>query len=554
MRHLRPGLTSLGLGLLLAGGCNAGRSAECADPATCAPEPPQPPARPRPPMTGDDYVLTLGEGGRPFDPAGEGSIGIKRDDGGGLVIDPGNIGFNNRPTIWVANSAEGTVSKIDTRSMTELARYFTGPKGAANDPSRTTVGLNSDVVVANRGGAGAVRIAGDLMQCKDQNGDGKITTSTGPGDVKPWGQDECVLWYIDLPAGSYPRAAVFDAQIGLDGQLSTTVYIGTYSGRKLYRIDANTGMILKEIDLGAAMPYGAAIDRRGVVWIRDARGSGALTFVEVNKGDRVGLTRTTSPCAYGIAVDPEGRVWTSGSGTGGQCAARYTPNPMDLADGKWDQAVLPGATFPRGLAVDAKKTVWIADTSTGVYAVDTDTMALKHTIPLGAGGKNFVGMAIDFDGMVWAINQSDSTAYRIDPANVMSVKSVAAGRNPYTYSDMTGFQLRNAAAPTGRFRHVFTGCSAQTRWNRVFFAADYEGGTAISVSARTGKDAAELRAQPFVSIGTAPPEASPMKLDKLGAGQTAALLEVEVQLRTQHPSFTPRLTQLKVGASCNILM
>ena len=71
------------------------------------------------------------------------------------------------------------------------------------------------------------------------------------------------------------------------------------------------------------------------------------------------------------------------------------------------------------------------------------------------------------------------------------------GQGPYTYSDMTGFQLRNAAAPTGRFRHTFQGCNTQTRWNRVSGTADYEGGTAIVVNARTGKDVMDLNAQPF---------------------------------------------------------
>ncbi|MCS6912088.1 MAG: hypothetical protein RMK29_17875 [Myxococcales bacterium] len=536
--------------MCLPAGCNVGRTTDCQEPAGCAEEPPAPP-RPHPTGPSDDITYTLGRGGQPFDPRGDGSSGVRTEPGGELAIDPGNITISARPTVWVANSAEGTVSKVDARTMTEVARYLTGPKGPGNDPSRTTVGLNSDVVVANRAGGSAVRIAGDLSQCRDKNGDGRITTSQGPADVKPWGEDECVLWYLDLPPNSYPRAAVFDAQYGLDGQLSTTVYIGTYSGRILYRIDANTGRVLKEINLGSTMPYGAAIDKNGVIWIRDAQGP--LAFVEVNRGDRVGRTQQNPPCAYGIAVDPEGRVWTSGSGQGGQCVSRYTPDPMDISQGKWDSVQLPGATFPRGLAVDAKKTVWVADTSTGVYAVDTESMMVKHSIRLGAGHNNFVGMAIDFDGMVWAINQADSRAYKIDPANVADVKSLAVGRGPYTYSDMTGFQLRNAAAPTGRFRHTFAGCNNQARWNRLFFTAEFEGGTSIVISARTGRDPADLAAQPWVLIAQQPPDASPVSLDKLGERQVAPLLQVEVQLRTAHPAFSPRLIQLKVGSSCNLL-
>lgn len=549
--------TSAGISLLLAGvpACNE-RHSDCmqGDPTCDSSQPPPMMKKPPPRMPGndDDTVYTLGMGGDPFDPANKDSNGVKNDDGGALVIDPGKVMINDRPLIWVANSQEGTVSKIDTRTMTELARYRTGPKGPANDPSRTTVGLNGDVVVANRAGAGATHIANDLATCVDKNMNGKIDTSTGPGDVKAWGEDECVLWYIDLPEGSYPRTAVFDAQYGIDGELSTTVYIGTYSTHVLYRIDAKTGKILKEINLGNVMCYGGAIDKNGVIWIRDAQGT--LAFVDVNHGDMVGQTEERPPCAYGIAVDPQGRVWTSGFGNfgGGHCVSRFTPDAMDIRKGKWDSVELPGASFPRGLAVDDKKTVWIADTSYGVFAVDTDTLMVKHSIRMGSQN-DFVGMAIDFDGMVWAINEGDSHAYRIDPTDVMNPKSVQVGQHPYTYSDMTGFQLRNAAAPTGIFRHTFQGCNAQAKWNDISWKADFEGGTSVQISARTGKDAKDLASKPWTVVAKSPPDNPPVSLAALGAEQVAPLLQVEVHLHTIHPAFSPRLTQLKIGSSCNIL-
>ena len=124
-----------------------------------------------------------------------GSSGGPADPGGGPEPcgEGGSIDFS---FIWIANSPEGTVSKVDTQSATEVARYRTGP--GEPDPSRTSVNLAGDVAVLNRAG-GVAKIAAIEERCVDANGDGIIQTSTGPDDVLDWGADECVLWYQDLP-------------------------------------------------------------------------------------------------------------------------------------------------------------------------------------------------------------------------------------------------------------------------------------------------------------------------------------------------------------------
>ena len=59
--------------------------------------------------------------------------------------------------VWIANSTEGTVSKINTRTGIEEGRYLTRADGAGN-PSRTSVSVDgSAAAVANRHG-GVVKI------------------------------------------------------------------------------------------------------------------------------------------------------------------------------------------------------------------------------------------------------------------------------------------------------------------------------------------------------------------------------------------------------------
>src|SRR5690606_41952004 len=86
--------------------------------------------------------------------------------------------------IWIANSVQGTVSKINTFTGVEEGRYRTGPDDP--DPSRTSVNQLGDVAVANRNG-GIVKIAAATDRCVDANGDGATQTSSGHDDIPDWG-------------------------------------------------------------------------------------------------------------------------------------------------------------------------------------------------------------------------------------------------------------------------------------------------------------------------------------------------------------------------------
>ena len=87
--------------------------------------------------------------------------------------------------IWIANSGQGTVSKIETKTGIEVGRY----QVQGGNPSRTSVNLLGDVAVSSRDPGGVTKIAARLDSCIDKNNDGAITTSNGPNNVLPLGQD-----------------------------------------------------------------------------------------------------------------------------------------------------------------------------------------------------------------------------------------------------------------------------------------------------------------------------------------------------------------------------
>ena len=82
--------------------------------------------------------------GTPFELNSENSTGVGTDQNGYIVIDQQKISLNLK-YIWVANSSENSVSKVDCKTGWETGRY----KVCAN-PSRTSVDLLGNVWVACR--------------------------------------------------------------------------------------------------------------------------------------------------------------------------------------------------------------------------------------------------------------------------------------------------------------------------------------------------------------------------------------------------------------------
>lgn len=366
--------------------------------------------------------------------------------GGGLE----EIAFSN---IWIANSPEGTVSRIDTVTGTEIGRYATGPT-AATDPSRTTVNLIGDIATLNRGGGGSViKIAAERDRCVDRNGDGTIQTSQGAGDVLPWDQDECVVWSKPLHAGA--RAAAWDsgndpAQEDCAGEPSLWVSaMDPGATVHIWRLAGDTG----DEEATATIPnwegsaewgglYGGAVDQGRNFWAigKDNAALFRVDFetMDVTRWDAPGVDRL-----YGIAMDKEGNPYVT---------AEFDNRLLrfDADSETWeDLASISGIL--RGLAVDGNGDAWVATNRTCGLARyhhadgSVDTISLPEcNIP--------VGVSIDVDGFVWVVDQWAGAppfgrAHKIEPSTYAIERTVMGLDTPYTYSDMTGAGLNLVSFP-----------------------------------------------------------------------------------------------------------
>jgi hypothetical protein len=549
---------------------------------------------------------TLGTGGDGFEPSGPAAESVALDGDGALTVT--QQAMQQDSFIWVSDTAANSISKIDTRTHEEVARYAVG----APDPSRTSVSMNGDAYVASRNGKGVTKISGAGQQCPDSNGDGRITTSTGATDVLPFGGDDCVLWFKQFDqeirgVAAQDIPAVTEQVPQLDGppKIVTTpeahyVWVGLSTigeGDPMqpapgvampmaYKLDGATG---EEI-LRTPMPrgaYGFALDGNGILWLTGgAYWNGNLAFIDTEQcidaascnvePCRVTCSETRCPTtcdgavkaditlepgdAYGITVDCKQRVWLGGT------MKRYDHGAAEnerLVVAKSDPTT-GSVPYASGIAADGRGWVWGA--SDALVRLDAETLERHERVALAS----YVhGVAVDADGQVWGITMQESLHLVMPGAtitdNAVRNDAVLGLVQPYTYSDMTGVQLRLAAgAGPGRYRHVFEGCAegVATSWDELRWDVETPGKSWVVIQTRSAETRAALDAAVWLPVTVVPATAATAQLATvlaLSAQPPGRLLEIKIELHldpgnrsrcTSSQALTPRVKSLTARHRC----
>jgi hypothetical protein len=351
--------------------------------------------------------------------------------------------------IWIANSGQGTVSKIDTKTGVELGRYRTRAD-AGGSPSRTSVNRYGDVAVANRTG-GVTMVIARKERCIDRNGDGEIQTSSGAGDILPWGEDECVGWHTPLAHGDNRPVAWTSGT--LNPQTCEWENVDVWTGWSdvapgtavVALLNGSDGSIIQEVpipDLPQPWPgwhgfYGAAVDQDNNVWLSQLQGNNPQLawLVRVNRSDfSYDHWEVPGEGGYGMTVTSEGYVWLCGRST-----RRFDPVTETWAE----VPLLNGGVHTGGCMGDGKGILYRGSYAQ-IHGIDTETMQVVRTLDVGQAGDDHIwGVAVDFDGRVWGVPRNGSRAYKVDPDTGVHELVFQGLSSAYTYSDMTGFALFN---------------------------------------------------------------------------------------------------------------
>lgn len=483
-----------------------------------------------------------GEAHTPFVPEGGATLGA----GGALTLAYAEDVAGS--FVWIANSGEGTLSKIDAARAIEVARYDTG----GSEPSRVAVDYRGDVWVTNRefeGISTVTKIAGDASRCLDADGGG-LVTSTGPLDVLPFGEDECVLFRVPVgAAGEVARSLAIDGERGLDDASGGNAWVGLHDGEAVEVLDGITGDLIERIETPGFAPYAAAFDAWGSLFMSSR--DGFLARIDRGAAPReVSLIEVPLSCylLYGLSIDGAGRVL----GTGFSCDHVVAYDPVR---GRFDQLATPPST--RGIAV-ADGDIFVAHTAGMVSRVDPALTTVIETVPLAAEGDGLdpfesIGVGIDADGDVWVASSQGGVdgggvATRLRGGDLAITAQVPLGFAPHTQGDLTGAELRGGFGPEGASSHVFPGCigGGATQWLALHLSALAGSNGSVEVAARHAAAAASLDAAPWLVLGTFPAEAAPYDLDLPAGG----FVEVRLILRTDARDGAPRVSRVGLEWRC----
>ncbi len=557
-------------------------------------------------------VVTVGPGGFSADggPGGAGD-GVKLDPSGFIVLSQGSTQFHfmwiaNDTRGWVSKYDTRSGKEVgrywsviprDCRNSPlgppcaggQVHGLQAGPGPADSyHPSRTAIDRYGDMWVANRGlgrQGSVTKIANDLSSCVDRNGNGTIDTSrdlngdgqisTSPSDgemivpsdwANPNQYDECVLFTTPVgavPTGGGVSARALAVAAGLEGSAGD-VWVGVFHERRMYKLDGLTGELrpvngagAPHVELGFG-PYGAIVDRQQRLWVVEP-GTGRLALIIAATGQLVRDDLQSPTCkSYGIGIDGKDRVWLPGW-TGGARACRY-----DHATQAWTAFDFTSAlsdrgtpfTLGRGIAVDADGQVYMSGysgTAAQLIRFDAETGAV---IPFGAAQfidvndtqtRQSVGVALDADGHPW-VNNFTGNAMKIDKVTGAVTRTAQQPPGLYTYSDFTGYQLRNFTAPRGTHRRDFEGCD-MTDWASLSWDATTPPNSSLQVFVKAAATLQELAAPSLPRYG--PFTASPVDLQVVGVPKTKYLL-VEFVLTSADGQATPVLKGYDLRWACGV--
>ncbi|MEZ4255829.1 MAG: hypothetical protein R3A78_08965 [Polyangiales bacterium] len=440
--------------------------------------------------------------------------------------------------VWVPSRGDGVTSRIDAVGRVEAARYATGAR-----PSRVAVDGEGDAWVLSEGadpGASALyRIAGDVDRCEDANLDG-LVTSDGPSDVKPEGEDECVLARFDVGTGTETgRALAAEVTEG-------AVWVGFAESGRLVRIDTTTGAELAVATRPGFSPTDATFDVLGYLWFVDS--DGHLVRVDPRR-DPPAVAEFDVPYACylteHLASDTRGHVFASG----GSCNRVFDFDPVTET---FDS--VPVFEAPRGILA-TESTLWVAHAAGYLTELDVAPMRVRRTIDLAFDDRvpfDTTGVTLDRTGAAWTVggNTGGATSVglvsRVDVEARSVTDTVDVGLAPTVHGDFSGAARRGGFHDMGEATHVFGGCGAGTGWERIHVDALTGPFGEVAVDIRHAADVDALGAASWVSVGAIPPMRSPLGLDLPEGG----VVEVRVVLRTASRDATPRLLRVGVEWTC----
>jgi streptogramin lyase len=462
-------------------------------------------------------------------------------------------------TVWVPNTGEGTLSKVDAISARELSRYSV----SGETPERVAVDYHGDAWVLSPSLDGVsmlTKVAADDVRCVDRNGDGKLQTSRGPDDVLAQSEDECVLLTVPVgETGDVARTLATDGLRGPDGAGGGEIWIGLQARQRMLQLNGETGAIERDIATPGLSPYAAIFDPWGTLWVIGREGvlgrlrpAAEPTEVEVVEAPLRCYTFEA------LASDAQGVLTLTGSAC--EQVTLYDP-----ARDRWQHVKTEGVLDARGVAVLGEDS-WVSQTGGSVSRVSRNPLLFKETVALQAQGYSpieSIAVGGDSHGQLWVVSSMGSpddsgVLTRFDPVAGEVTAQVPLGRLPRGQGDITGDRRLGEFAPEASATHIFDGCAGAqsdagtlrpgraTDWERLHLSWIGGEGASVLVEARWATDRGGLQDASWVMLGQVPDDEPPYDVPF----DTGGVVEVRLTLRVAGSIGAPRIARVGLQWQC----
>ena len=427
-------------------------------------------------------------------------------------------GVTTFPIMWIANAGEDTVSKWDTDNNVELARYHTwfGPPASHNawsgpSPSRTAVDSEGNAYVANRHfdnkPADVIKILafdyvdrngnGVMDTSYDANGDGTITSDemlqmtdvNGNGIIDESEiRDERIAWAVSVgPVNGLGRSLAIDND--------NNIWLGLYNSKTYYKLSSVNGSILAgPIDVSPNTPYGALVDKNGILW-----GASLTTnMLKLDTRTNVKLnvySHSAYGVNYGIALGYDA----------GDKTHVYLANPsgntyieFNSATGSFSTpAAIKFQSY--GIATDPIGNIFASNLATGSVTKFAPGGSMIWSAPAQVTAEAR-GTVVDSKSNVWVIQRDANKMSKFNGSDGTALGVFNTGREPYTYSDATGLSVRSSIIQKGTWNVIHDSGFAGTAWGRILWNASVPPGGAIEVRVRSADTIIGLQAAAYQQV------------------------------------------------------
>jgi sugar lactone lactonase YvrE len=231
------------------------------------------------------------------------------------------------------------------------------------------------------------------------------------------GQEASTAGRTYKKVGSWGKAGTgngqFNNAFGLATDKAGNVYVADSDNRRV-QVFTSKGTFVRKMAQTDTSVLDVAIDPEGNVWTTNDTGAQARQYSPAGAP----LASIDTPKgALGIAVDAEGHVFVSTAGDNIAEVVRYDKTATGYSAGKtWG-----GIQSPQDVEVSPDGSVYVADTRgapPNVKRYDVNGRLLKKInmkLPATAGAGVILGIGVDLDCNVWAVNAPERNVMLYSP-------------------------------------------------------------------------------------------------------------------------------------------